>query len=90
MTGDASLARSPPLPSLPPADVPDVRQVDRVVAMDLEEPIGREFLQKRPEGANVVETAFGSQANRCVVSYRFQEIDVVGIDRDAAELGDIN
>jgi hypothetical protein len=58
--------------------------------MDSEETVGCEFLEKRAEGANVPETAFGSQANERVVSYRFQEIDVVRIDRNAAELGNIN
>ena len=61
-----------------------------MVAMDSEETVGREFFEKSAEGANVPETAFGSQANQRVVSYRFQEVDVVRINRDAAELGDID
>ena len=34
----------PVFPALPAADVLDAGQVDRVVAMDAEEPVGREFL----------------------------------------------
>lgn len=54
------------------------------------DPVGCQFFQKTAEGADVPETAFGSQAHQRVVSYRFQEIDLVRIDRDTAELGDIN
>jgi len=54
------------------------------------DPLGREFLSKRAEGVDVPETAFGSQTNQRVVSYRFQEIDLVRIDRDTAELRNIN
>ncbi len=80
----------PVFPTLPPADLLDAGQVDGVVAMDSEKSVGREFFEKRAEGANVAETAFGSQANERVVPYRFQEIDVVRVDGHASELGDIN
>lgn len=58
--------------------------------MNSQKAVGREFLEKSAEGADVPETAFGSQANQRVVPYRFQQIDVVRINGYAAELGDIN
>ncbi len=61
-----------------------------MVAMDSEESVGREFFEKSAEGANVPETAFGSLANQRVVAHGFQEIDVVRIERHAAEPGDTN
>ena len=54
--------------------------------MDSEESVGCEFLQKRAEGTKVPEATPGSQANERVVSHRLQEINVLRIDRDAAEL----
>jgi len=51
------------------ADLLDAGQVDRVVAMDSEEPVGREFFEKSAEGTNVSETAFGWQANQRVVPH---------------------